>query len=130
MLRLGDVSRAGTNVANDDIVSLPDLEVAVPQTNTFSGRGLTGNGYVGICESELRLQMNGTRDTEHDDARPGSFNGGAKASRPAVVQIRDFINGPPPAADSVSAETFRARKGGNRPICAGGLGSHPPHAQK
>ena len=88
-------------------------EVVFAEADAFAGRGLAGDGEVGIraANDEPRFKRDQAGDVEDDGARAGLLDGVAQAARAAVVQIGDIENAPAASAAGESPVTFRGGEG-------------------
>src|SRR5262245_44739280 len=70
------LTAAHAEMAENDIVRV-DIERIVRETNAVAGRGLAGDGDVGIVDIKSAFELDNAGDAKDDDARTAFFDGGA-----------------------------------------------------
>ena len=109
--RLG-LAAAKTHVPDDDIMGV-QLHGVARDADAVAGSGVARDGDVGRADADGGFQANDARDVEDDDARPALLTGVAKASRPAVVQVRDDKDFAAATAERIHPAAPGAGKCGN-----------------
>ena len=64
---VGDVAGTETHITNDDVVVV-DVHVVAGEADATTWGRLSEDGYVGEAETQLRLEVDGARSVEEDDA--------------------------------------------------------------
>src|SRR5690348_11558570 len=67
------VSQANTEVSNNDVRRVPNLEGEIPESNAITGRCLARDSHLRFVQHQFALQLNRSRNVEYD--RPGSARG-------------------------------------------------------
>ncbi len=101
---------AEADVADDDIVRPAQEHIPAGGLDAVARGGLPCDGQVGVGRADGDAAFEGDRpaDAEHNGPRTGGQARLAKASRAAVVKVRDFDHAPAASADRSRAVAFRA----------------------
>src|SRR5688572_29149671 len=100
-----------THIPDDEVRGV-EIDLVILDANAIAGRGLAGDGEIGVANLEFRFERDSARNAEDHEARPLGLDGRAKAARPTVIEIRNLDRPPAAPAGSVFAKTFSAGKCG------------------
>src|SRR5579859_5655714 len=111
----GKIPNPETQVADDDVVRAVGAAGKIRQTDTVPGRGLSGNGAIGIVDGTRRLEPDEAGDPENNRARAFGFDRRAETSRnyrfafaPVIILPVGHFNHPAaPTAHGKASVTFR-----------------------
>ena len=109
---LQGISRAETEVADNHLVRI-EIDTLVLDADALAGRGLPGQGDIGVSDFELGLEGNEAGHPEDHNPWPLRFTRRPKAPRPGIIQVGHCDDSSTTAPDGFSAKSLRTREGGN-----------------
>ena len=95
----------------DVVVRAGERKAVAVKRDAVAGRGLSGDGDVGLGRVTRRLIINDAADIE-DHGATGNADGVAEGTGAGVSQRGDVIDGAAATAGGELAESFRTGKGG------------------
>ena len=107
------ITQTAAQVTHNDIVR-GNNEGVVAQTNAITGSSLPRDSDESVFDHDRLRQRDQPGDTEDDYARPFSFTGGAKTTRPGIIEIGNKNDSPAATARSCRAKSFGAWERWNR----------------
>src|SRR5574341_257221 len=107
---------AGTNteMSDDDIMSIDDLEAIFFQKDATAGCGLAGNRQIGLIFSlndKITLQFNRSTDTKYNYTRTAGCHRGSETTWAGIIKIRHFDDTTAPTTDGQGTIAFGTGEG-------------------